>query len=94
MFSNIFRTFCYKYHYKNLSFDFFKDARTCDLGTVSHHSCCFTFSVGTTKILAGAGIAGLGLLPGNQQLQQSGGTLTLRGGHTSIGAYLFGKKKK
>ena len=52
-----------------------------------------TFSVGPTKIQAGAGIGILGALTGNQQLQQAGGTLAVLGGATSIGAHLFGKKK-
>ena len=54
----------------------------------------FNFSVGRTKILAGAGAGILGALTGNAQLQQAGGTLAVLGGATSIGAHFLGKKKK
>merc|ERR1712127_535513 len=54
----------------------------------------FLKQVGTTKLLAGAGIGILGALTGNQQLQQAGGTLAVLGGATSIGAHLFGNGKK
>ena len=52
------------------------------------------FSVGRGKILAGAGLAGLGLLTGNQGLQQAGGGLVGLGVASSLGAHLLGKKKK
>ena len=52
------------------------------------------FSVGRTKILAGAGIGILGALTGNQGLQQAGGGLVGLGVASSLGAHLFGKKKK
>merc|ERR1711956_92725 len=54
----------------------------------------FLKDVGRTKILAGAGIGILGALTGNQQLQQAGGGLVGLGVASSLGAHLFGKKKK
>ena len=51
------------------------------------------FSVGRTKILAGAGIGILGALTGNQGLQQAGGGLVGLGVASSLGAHLLGKKK-
>ena len=55
---------------------------------------CCAFSVGRTKILAGAGIGILGALTGNQGLQQAGGGLVGLGVASSLGAHLLGKKKK
>ena len=52
------------------------------------------FSVGRTKILAGAGLGIVGALTGNAQLQQAGGGLVGLGVASSLGAHLFGKKKK
>ena len=60
----------------------------------SNHIFFSNFSVGRTKILAGAGIGILGALTGNQQLQQAGGGLVGLGVASSLGAHLFGKKKK
>merc|ERR1712172_221068 len=54
----------------------------------------FLKDVGRTKILAGAGIGILGALTGNQGLQQAGGGLVGLGVASSLGAHLFGKKKK
>ena len=57
---------------------------------------CFflNFSVGKAKIITGAGIGILGALTGNQGLQQAGGGLVGLGVASSLGAHLFGKKKK
>ena len=52
------------------------------------------FSVGKTKIVAGAGLGILGALTGNAQLQQAGGGLVGLGVASSLGAHLLGKKKK
>ena len=52
------------------------------------------FSVGKAKIITGAGIGILGALTGNQGLQQAGGGLVGLGVASSLGAHLFGKKKK
>merc|ERR1711997_1123376 len=54
----------------------------------------FLKDVGRTKIIAGAGLGIVGALTGNAQLQQAGGGLVGLGVASSLGAHLFGKKKK
>lgn len=54
---------------------------------------CLSFSVGTTALLGGLGVAGLGAVTGNTHLRNSGLNVAIAGGATKVLGHLLGKKK-
>ena len=49
----------------------------------------YYYSIGTSKLLTGAGLYGLGAVTGNQQLQSTGKALKTLGAATLVGSHFL-----